>query len=73
MSDYKYGIRYKFSGSIGKLEDWMDDNIKGGYTYDLTDMHTGDTPFGQLEVMFHFEHGADRERFKKQAASNPEW
>ena len=51
----------------------MDDNIKGGYTYDLTDMHTGDTPFGQLEVMFHFEHGADRERFKKQAASNPEW
>ncbi len=70
---YKYGIRYKFSGSMDKLELWIQENSKGHYSYELADVHETDTPFGQLDMIFYFEYKEDRERFKRMAQTKPVW
>ena len=62
-SRYKFGIRYKFSGSIDALETWLNSHCKGAFEYELADVHETETPFGQLDILFHFEQGQDRERF----------
>jgi len=74
MSPYKYGIRYKFSGSIDALESWLTAHCTGAFNYELADVHETGTPFGQLDILFHFEQASDRELFKAAARSpNPLW
>ncbi len=71
--DCRFGIRYKFTGSMDALEEWITGNNKGGFWYELADVHETDSPFGQLEVIFHFELSEDRERFKDKARTGPVW
>ena len=71
--NYPYAIRYKFTGSMDELENWIRENSKGQFSYELADVHETDTPFGQLDLIFYFEYSEDRLRFKERAKSKPAW
>ncbi len=61
---YPYGVRYKFSGSIQDIEDWLDANCVGAFSYQLENIVEQTGGFNQLEVLFKFQHHDDKERFK---------
>lgn len=59
-----YQLRLKISRSISDIEDWLDDNCNGRYTYNLEGIVETDSLFNKLELLFAFEEGDDRQRFK---------
>ena len=62
---YKFGVRYSFSGSIDRLEDWLDVNCVGNYSYEFQDIKETDTIFNKLEILFRFERDVDRIAFRE--------
>ncbi|MDA0997346.1 MAG: hypothetical protein O2944_03960 [Proteobacteria bacterium] len=66
---YPYGLRYKFSGSIQEIENWLENNCAGAFEYQLENI-IETTGFSQLEVLFKFQHFDDKERFKTAIKSN---
>ncbi len=62
---YKYGVNYSFSGSIDRLEDWLEMACNGKYAYEFKDIKETDAGFNKLEVLFRFELDEDRIRFRK--------
>ena len=66
---YKYGLKYSFSGDMDRLEDWLQVNCHGDYTYEFQDIKETGAVFNKLEILFRFEHEDDRESFKRMITS----
>lgn len=60
-----YQLRLRFSGSIDDVENWLEGNCEGNYSYQLEDIKETDTVFSQLELMFEFDFDNDRKKFKE--------
>ena len=59
-----YQLRLKISRSITDIEDWLDDNCDGRYTYNLEGIVETESIFNKLELLFSFEKAEDRQKFK---------
>ena len=63
--EYRYGVRYSFSGNMDRVEDWLDTNCVGSYSYKFQAIKETDSIFNKLEILFHFERESDRMAFKE--------
>ena len=59
-----YQLRLHFSGSIDEVENWLESNCDGVYSYQLEDITETDTVFSQLDLLFEFSNDNDRKKFK---------
>lgn len=59
-----YQLRYKFSGRIEDIEQWLTANCSGAFEYEFEGYEKTEGVFSQLIVLFSFQHAADREKFK---------
>ena len=64
-----YQLRLRISRSISDIEDWLDDNCEGEYSYSLEGIQETDALFNKLELLFSFEHVEDRQKFKEAVKS----
>lgn len=60
-----YQLRLKISCSISDIEEWMEDNCEGAYSYQLEDINETGAVFNQLELLFAFDSKDDRSNFKE--------
>lgn len=60
-----YQLRLRFSGSIDDVENWLEINCEGVYSYQLEDITETDTVFSQLDLLFEFSNDNDRKKFKE--------
>ena len=68
-TELKYQLKYTFSGSMDRLEDWLDANCDGDYDYTLEGVKETDTPLNKLELLFMFQLQQERDNFKAMALS----
>lgn len=59
-----FKLRLKFSGSIDDVEEWLDNNCEGAYSYQLEDIIETEAVFNQLDLLFTFDLDSDRKNFK---------
>ena len=60
-----HGVKFTFSGSLGAIEDWLDDNCEGDCEVVVVGMNE-DLTRKTIQVMF--SNIEDRERFKVSAS-----
>lgn len=60
-----YQLRLKFSGSIDDVEEWLDNNCEGAYSYQLEGITETEAVFNQLDLLFAFDLDSDRKNFKE--------
>lgn len=60
-----YQLRLKISCSISAIEEWMEDNCEGSYSYQLEGINETEAVFNQLELLFAFDLKDDRDNFKE--------
>jgi len=62
---YKFGVRYSFSGDMDRLEDWLEANCDGAYSFQFEDIKETESVFNKLEILFRFEQDRDRIAFRE--------
>ncbi len=60
-----YQLRLKISCSIDDIEEWLENNCEGSYSYQLEDISETGTVFNQLDLLFTFDLKDDRQNFKE--------
>lgn len=60
----KFQLRLRFSGSIDDVEEWLDNNCEGKYSYQLEGINETEAVFNQLDLLFAFDLDSDRKNFK---------
>lgn len=64
-----YQLRLLISVSIDELEDWLNDNCDGEFSYSLEGIKETEGLFKKLELLFIFELDKDRQQFKEAVKS----
>ena len=60
-----YQLRLGISASINEIEEWLERNCEGTYSYQLEDIEETQSVFNKLKLLFEFELESDRSDFKE--------
>lgn len=60
-----YQLRLSISTSIDTLEEWLERNCEGNYSYQLEDIEETEAVFSKLKLLFAFDLESDRQSFKE--------
>lgn len=60
-----YQLRLSISCSITEIEEWLDINCEGGFSYQLEGIEETDAVFNKLKLLFDFDLESDRQDFKE--------